>query len=688
MPRKRKKKGRGSGARQGRNEAIASFWSRALRNAIKAKADYTKEAEDTLKYFGTDHRALFEEEEIRERVLDATEGVAVVSVPKAAQAKNSLGPQLYLVNPTRTVVSRSNDSVMVAMARVLKAYLNYTPKEGGLAKEFRAVIDDALLRGRGFVGAEWDETLGIVTSRAVESTEVLIDPDYCSMDKAKWIAVRKRMPLWELKRETPHAQRWRLNELEPSHVAPSAEHDDEFGETINPDNSDVGPTNDLVEYWTVYSKMGCGLRGSQFAEGFERYADEDDFVRLDVAINHRVPLSEGEWEVPLYLDRDWPLVQLDLVETPGQLWPVSIMGQVKSLQKALDLNATIGLNGVKQHGKVIVLGDSSLDSRVQEAIRSGSMSEFVGIKLQPHEKLSDKFQVLDLGQISPEVMGERLWLENQIDVTTGVTTMVSGAPESTAQDRSATASRQRGSATGARVGSLRNLVLDAASKNARQEGIAVRTLLDPEDVSPYVPSEKIGMFLVSAEVFGGVEVPIRDRRTPAERESDDRSDREPPMTMEYLCPPCARYYASFEEAAEGMVGMWEEIQASSDPRVIEVATSMGEPDPQLGIPPGLTVRPVTVEDVWRDTAGMSPNEIMREFGQEITAGSMARLDKDREIDLVENDMAQIFPVAVQTMNEGLANALIENRQRVLEVPEELRLPPIQLAPPQPQGAPA
>jgi hypothetical protein len=114
-------------------------------------------------------------------------------------------------------------------------------------------------------------------------------------------------------------------------------------------------------------------------------------------------------------------------------------------------------------------------------------------------------------------------------------------------------------------------------------------------------------------------------------------------------------------------------------------------DPQTGetklnLPQGVEVRPVTVEDVWEDTAGISPEELVRELGYEIAAGSMQKFDKSRELELAEVALSQVMPAAIQNGDYALANAIFQRVDDANEVPEDKRLPPLQPPPPPPEAA--
>ena len=46
----------------------------------------------------------------------------------------------------------------------------------------------------------------------------------------------------------------------------------------------------------------------------KRRNDNEDFVRLEIVLDHHSPIFEGKWDVPLYLDKEWPITGADFLE--------------------------------------------------------------------------------------------------------------------------------------------------------------------------------------------------------------------------------------------------------------------------------------------------------------------------------------------------------------------------------------
>ena len=124
-------------------------------------------------------------------------------------------------------------------------------------------------------------------------------------------------------------------------------------------NEEGAVSADQVTYWTVLSKMGRGFRGMGMNT---RRDDSQDFVRFEIVLDHEFPISEGPWPVPLYLDKEWPVSYVDLVEPVDEHWPDSISGQVLGSQKAIDLLSSLRLTSVKKPSKDLLCSDARLGS--------------------------------------------------------------------------------------------------------------------------------------------------------------------------------------------------------------------------------------------------------------------------------------------------------------------------------------
>lgn len=656
---------------------LTDFWTDRIRAAKELKQDYMDRAEEVAAYFQAKHDNLYEE---TKGFLSFTNMIPV-SVPKIAQMKNSIGPRLYVVKPTRTVYARGSDTVMLAMARVIGAYLTYTAREAKYARMVRKTIDDGLLRGRCFLRQIWDDIRKIVASEYVDSRDVVFDPDFECLEDAQWVAIRHREPLWQLRRRLPEKV---LKDLDCHH--PGVIGKDEHNESDTDDEDEEirtkKPTVVMVEWWEILSKMGKGYRGADMPEDFDFDSkDGDDFCRLEVILGHRRILDAGEWDVPLYLDREWPLSFVDFVETPGRSWPESPCGQVIVLQKVIDLLTSIKLSGIKHRDRVLMLTDKKISAAVHDTLRCGSAADLVPVELPPGYTLDMIAKVLDFGPGSPETPIEREFILKEMEVTLGTTSQVTGGQDAQAADRSATASQLRNSGVEVRTADYENKRDELLTDASRKEAIMVRLFLKESDVAPYIHPGDIKLFYVAIEVPGEAIMAVRPPNFGKETEPDPNA----PLTLLDVYPGAATYFTSPEEALSAMESIWLTLESTMDPRLVDLRnTLLATGQGPLGVPAGMTIAPVTVERVWRDTSGLTPEELMRELSYEIEAGKGVKFNKQAEQQSIDMQLQTLLPVVLQLGDFRAANQLLALRDDAYDVPPEKQ---VRITPPMPGEEP-
>lgn len=666
MPRKKNKETtEQKRIRQERDAQVSDFWTRRIQAAKEVKRDYMAVGDEVLSYFKAHHRTLYMDPEIKTNFMDLA-GSANVSVPKIAQMVNSIGPRLFLTKPDRRIRPRTDDGVMLCLARLFQAYLNYTVRESKHPKQLRKSILDNLTRGRMFQRQIWDPIRKIITSIFLPSKDFLFDPDFQDIESARWIAIRHTEPLWETKRRIPQA--WRTKDLE------------KLASCEDKDADKQNRTADVVEYWEILSKMGAGFRGADMKNSqFKEEDENEDFVRLEIVAGHRCPLMEGDWDVPLYLDRDWPVSYSEFVETPEAHWPESIAGQVIACQKGIDLLTSLRMSSCKNRDRTIIFTDSKISQQAQNRLKNGTASEFIPIDLPSGMTMDMVLKVADFGQGSAESARERAYLEQEIEAAMGTTSLVTGGEDAGAKDRSATASQLRNEASSTRLGDLKAKVAEFEEDAARKEAAMIRLFLSQEDVEPYVRMSDLRMFYVKVEVPGGATIPVRDLSGDA-------------LSLAQIYPPASTYFEKPEMAYEAAVALWQEIAQAQDPRLVEIGQTLASVgmDPMSGLPTGIQVAVVDVERVWQDTAGMTAEEVLREMHYEIASGAGIRWDRTTEQKNVDELLQTTLPIMLQNMDYAGANQLLRMRDEAYDVPEDKRVtlepppppPPTEAAPPE------
>lgn len=666
--------------RADRDQQLVRQWEKWIRRGWDAKKQFSDTAKEVRCYFKADHGDFYDA--LKASGWANLDGVAKVTVNLAFQIRGWLAPNIYQRNPTRAVTVRTRDPILVGKAKVIEAYLNYTPNEAGLANESRFAIDSSLLSGRGAAYTGFNDKLGLVTTTHVSINDVVIDPDARRPKEALWIALRRRVPWWQLIEEFGDAAKDVADaELPETLEAGGKEESDGQTGDGDGDEDDVEGTNQTVTIYEVYSKMGLGWRGADVPEEFADLDDQVRFRKIVIVEGHDKPLYVGKWESPLYLDDAWPITFVDLTPTEGELWPVSLMAAAMPNQKAVNLLATIGLEKAKQHAREFIAVHEGLAEDVKEQIVNGGLTEVLPIKANdPSLTLQQLIQRWEPGQISPEVARERDFHLDLFGQITGLLPILKGGSGQEQQVRSATEADIKDRNARSRLQDLNERVEDWATEVARLEGILVWLQLDAKEVEPYVGDLELGWRITPKAL--GVELPLRVARPGSEPKVD--TDHPDPPSVDYLMPTCASYFATEAEAMQAAQA-WDRMLPVSQAKWQIATGRLLYVDPE---PCG--VRPVRVSDVWSDTSYLSARDVVREVSFRVEAGSTKRPDPNKQIDMANTLMANVGQPALQAGDVATYNKVLRSLFKSIGMPTEVQVllpePPPQ--PPMPgPGAP-
>lgn len=633
-----------------RDSALVELWTERLREAVDAKETFDEAAVEVEELFTGEPDPFFDSEVLK-NFLDVTNcPQATVNIP--FQIRSWLGPNLYQRNPTRTVTSRTKDSILSGLGQVIGAWLNYTPGETGLAEESRLAVDEALIDGRACAYTGYSDTFGMVTSWFVSIRDVLIDPGAKRPKDAYWIALRRTLPRWELEKEFKDSAKDLPETALPDTIANGTEESAQVqGKRGDGDEDDC--SSDVVTFYEVYSRMGTGWRGSDVEEPGD---DSFDYKKIVLVPGFEKPLYVGRWETPLYVDGIFPLTFLDLTPTKNSLWPVSLIKAALPSLRAVNLLSSISLEKAKQHARELFFVWGGLDDDQKEQIASGGLSEVIEVKgsdqVMGVEQLVKRWES---GAISPEIEHERQFHLNQIGEVTGLLPILKGQ-SSEQQIRSATEADIQDRNARSRLQDLSERVEDWATRLARNEGLLCRLTMDADEVSRYLDANvelELGYRIV-VKTFGGVPLPTR-LYAPG---SDVDPTKEKPC-LQGLAPEFARYFPDPQSAQEALAMFLAVLPQAQQAYAQRTGTELYlERDMQTGSY-NATVGRVRVDDVWIDTAYLGPADLAREISFRIEAGSTKRPDANKKIDQANTLMASVAQPAlqmgdVQTYNRALS----------------------------------
>lgn len=458
-----------------------------------------------------------------------------VQTNKVAEFVQLFGPSLYAKNPIRRVTPRPLPDLppeLYAMmgpeaqmlfqmgmveeqktryldegrAALLETYESVTPQMLDLRGNSRSVVEEALIKGMGIwwpgpykvPGANFT----MIGSFYGTVDDLIIDPDCRNRSEAKWVARRCVKPVWEVEQ---------MFGLPPGSLAGRGQ----FESYAQQAGADVlhaqgqylgrvqGESNDLMVYWDVWSKMGCGGRLRELdptlrplLEGFGDYCwlvvAEGVPYPLNVppdiiAAPDGAPVAKNrmQWQTPFWADHNgWPFYEVAFHEVPNDPWPLAhlapAMGELKFLNWAFghiaakvrtttrDFIAVLKSAGEEIKAKVLSGSDLSL-IEISEA-QGKSIDQIV--KFLQHPEFNG-----DIWKVMEAVMGE-------FEKRTGLTELMYG--ESAKQMRSGTEAQLKGDQLSVRPDDMAECVEAAMSKGARMEALACRWHLKPEDVAPVI----------------------------------------------------------------------------------------------------------------------------------------------------------------------------------------------------------
>jgi hypothetical protein len=433
------------------------------------------------------------------------------AVAAAAQEGVAMAMQMQAQQSAETEVE---DRVRAAL---IEWYLNYTPRETDLKSRARDAIIEAIVKGMGLLWAVVDESdERRVTGLEYDSVDHLfIDPDAEKWEQAKWIARRRRRPVWEVERDFG---------LEPGSLkATDATTEAEVEESLSDDfdrkfEAEQGESNDLCVYYEVYSRMGIGARikgakgdelPEDIAEVLEGYGD---FAYLVVSPTHDVPLNLPEevldspdplgaaeeikqrlaWPAAFYKNRKnpWPVAPLMFRKTPRQVWPQSYIRPAMGYQKCINWIFSFLMGRIKLVSRAFMVVPKGIEEEIKDAILSGKDLTLLEINSAHPGTMDQLIQFIKLPEENANIWNLLASLKKEFEDATGVTELNMSGRTST-QMRSAAEADLKRDVLSVRPDDMANEVDNWMGNAAFIEAIAARSLLTAEDVAPVFGEETV-----------------------------------------------------------------------------------------------------------------------------------------------------------------------------------------------------
>ncbi len=654
-----KTKKKDTAKRKERDQALVRCWTdRWIPAGLEARERFMEDFEKVDSYLCGNHDALYE----NLRKFMNFEGMLCMTVNMAQQVRGYLGPHLYARNPVRTVTPTTDEPEKLALSKIVDAYVNATPEDTKLRKHMRKNVDESLLAGRGVTWTKKDDWTGMIATKHVPVRDVILDPDARDISEIQWVAIRVQEPLHVVRRKFGKKA---TEGLKTTVIGPSdktAETRQDAGNYLTEELAAVaGKSTYICRYFVIYSKMGSGL-----AHGYHREKDHqgsDDgsrFKKIVVAPGFEKPLFEGDWDLSLYLDDDWPVGFTDFTPTltgskngsketrNGGLWPVSLMKLALPHQEAIDVLATRILNDLLLRSRAVFGLFGEAKEQMEKALKSGAANVVVKLGDEANgTNANEHLKRYDMGSVDPSFMALLQWNEDKFGEETGLLPVLKGGNGGNGQLRSAADVEMKDRNSRSRLEDMNSVVEDAAKDAARREGIAVRLDLEPEEVERVIRG-KLELNKWKIRVIVG------------------KRELRPSELRDGIWPAAGAYFDSQEQAT----------QVAQDLRSKELPFSHGwaamYPDEPYG---GLQAIPtkVDVKEVWNDTAGITPREMALELSYRVEAGSARRPDQNKRIEESEKTVNTVGSILLQLQQYEEFNKALEIRYDAYQTPKANRV---------------
>lgn len=528
---------------------IVTTWTKKLKAAQEYKKTFAEDAKEASQFFDGEHNWMFKDAYARgERGYNSSIAPPAyrVQLNRVFELVEIFASVIYHRNPVRTVsvmghpqltpeafgmnapagpmglTPEQQQIMQIAMqeqaerdgrgiaAKLMEAYLNWSPVELDLKKQARRVVNEAMVKG---MGVFWTEMTIIDTSgdssrppmRMVGSfydsvDNLLIDPDFDNPDDMLWcarkcvrpmaeVAATYNIPIEDLKKHLERDE----NKLGREPRGKKKTHEN---------------TNELVTFWKIWSKTGMGDRLKDSPKENKGVFDSlGKYVYLVVCEGVQYPLNippavmdeevdpqlgipqslvaRTSWPIPFYADPNgWPFTPLAFHWKPGYAWPIShirpAIGELRLLNWAMSFLAT----RIATSCETMVAVTKAADQDIKDQILAPSEGGFKIVELSEllGRRIEDVMSVFQFPQVTKDLWDIISAVSDLFAQRTGLTELVYGYTRS--QFRSAAEATIKNENISVRPDNMANELEDCMSLLSRREALAARWLLEPQDVMP------------------------------------------------------------------------------------------------------------------------------------------------------------------------------------------------------------
>lgn len=523
--------------------AIAKGWMDAIKIGLKYREEFDRDAAECMKYLkgtaNTFGRVKKGAAPADGELDDIPPPSHRLTVNKAYEFKSIYGPVLYHRNPQFRVTGRippqmppdlfgnmndpqtqmmwqmvgqqaaARQRVTATRAEMLQYYLNYLPNEVGLKEQSRLAIDHALITGLAYLWPEIVRPPGsnikLLGATWVDSQDVVCDPDMHSIKDAYWWARRRVAPYWEAER---------IFELDEGTLKPYTQYESGKQQATGQQyrrrqKKETGRSNDLIEWWEVYSRMGFGgrLSGKKLPDELHKMTEEfGDYCFIAVATGVPFPLNlsnkhlnEGaapgasveeqdqqlfarvQWPVPFYLDDRPPFAYLAFHEIPGELYPISPLKPGLPELRFLSWCMSYMASKIRVTCRDFIAIIKSASDELKTKVLHGPDLTLLEIE-RTQQAIGNVVQFLQHPQFNDDIYKVYAAVSMNFEKRVGLTELHYAVTDK--QIRTATEAQVKENAMNVRPDDMLNKVEDCMTDVGRMWAMMARWYIDPDDVAP------------------------------------------------------------------------------------------------------------------------------------------------------------------------------------------------------------
>lgn len=408
-------------------------------------------------------------------------------VAKTSQAIKVFGPYLYQQNPHRTYKVREDaDPQMERRAELASKYANYSIGQYNFRANSRHSIDDALSWGAGVMWTDrHPQKPKIIASLWDSVRDLLLDGDATTYDEQKRMWRRRSLPRQIAMGMYPQFK----DKFAKLPLTKSRNDEDGRLAWETTTNAEVSNLVCWWECWTTYPLSIYG-NGSNIAE-----LAKQEKIQLPTGPAKWLMADDGtyigvtEWDVPLFLDSEWPATILGFFDDMDNIYPVSPLWDGIGFQRAMNWIVTLMMGKYRFTSRTALAIKStngqSLTNTDRDKLLIGNDIEAISIKVNGEnlqlkdfvEQFNWSQEYLNYGMKFLELM------EQQYEKATGLTELLTTGQGDT-QSRSATDAQMRENRSMSRINDMTQQIVEWQNKIARKEALCARFLLGPQDIQP------------------------------------------------------------------------------------------------------------------------------------------------------------------------------------------------------------